>query len=166
MATKDQFDAFKLFYATEEARTASITDSAKIYLTLISLFFAYLGYKISDTQFDALLKQFSFGFALYALVFVCLLVGLISTLWTLFMHDFEDIADAQELFKRSVEEGYSETELFDVLIVNMNVATKNNGAVNDKRAFKLKIASYSLFAGFLLYGCVFLLAAWCKSHSC
>jgi hypothetical protein len=165
MASKDQFEAFKIFYTAEDARANSLADTAKIYLTLISLFFAYLGYKITDTQFDVLLRL-SCGFVLYGLVFLCLLIGLASTLLSIFMHNYEEIADAQSLFERSVDEGWSDEDLFDVLITDMNVTTKINADVNDGRALKLQIAAYSLFAGFLLYGVVFLLSAWCKTHSC
>jgi hypothetical protein len=170
MASKELFEAFKFFYVAEDERAISLTDSGKIYLTLISLFFAYLGYKITDSQFDHFIQLklggFSYGFALYALVFVCLLIGLASTLLSLFMHDYEDIADAEELFGRVLREQLSDESFFDLLIANMNVATKINAEVSDQRAFRLQIASYSLFVGFVMYGGVFLTSAWCKAHTC
>jgi hypothetical protein len=170
MASSQQFEAFKFFFVSEDERAASLTDKGKTYLTLISLFFAYLGYRITDNQFDQFIRlkfaSFSYGFFLYALVFVCLLAGLASTLLSLFMHDYEDIADPEKLFDRVLREELSDEQFFDLLIADMNVTTKINAAVSDKRALELQIASYSLFAGFLMYGGVFLISAWCRGHSC
>jgi hypothetical protein len=66
-------------------------------------------------------NQFFYGFVLYVFVFLCLLLGLACTLWSLFMHDYEDITDPQELLERTIEEDLCEEAFFDILITNMNV---------------------------------------------
>jgi hypothetical protein len=99
-------------------------------------------------------------------VFFLLLVGLAATLLSLFVHNYEQVLEPEEFFEETVVSAYDEGEFYDALIANFNIATRTNSRVNDVRAVKLQIASYSLFLGFLLYGMVFLSASWCKANVC
>ncbi len=170
MASKDQFEAFKLFFGWEEDRAKSLTETGKIYLALISAFFAYLGYKLTDTQFSELIAlragPLPWGLLLYASVFVLLVIGLAATLLSLFVHNYEEIVNPQEFFEQSVATNWTDSQFYDALITNLNVTTEVNSKVNDIRAMKLQVASYSLFFGFVLYGVVFLTASWCKAGGC
>ena len=170
MATKEQFEAFKTFFAWEEDRAKSLTETAKVYLTLLTLFFAYFGYKITDTQFDRFIGYhvgtLRWGFWLYVVVFVALIYALTMTLRAIFMHDYEQIAEPMEFFDRSVDRGWDNEAFFDAFTANMLAATDANSAVNDQRAAKLQRASYALLAGFVIYGIVFLASAWCKTSTC
>jgi hypothetical protein len=170
MASKDRFDVFKFFFTWEEDRQKSLTETGKIYLALISAFFAYLGYKLTDTQFSELIAlkmgMLPWGLILYGAVFFFLLVGLAATLLTLFVHNYEQVLEPEEFFEDVVASGYGEEQFYDALIANFNVATRTNSRVNDVRALKLQVASYSLFLGFLLYGVVFLSTSWCKANVC
>jgi len=164
MAIKEQFEAFKFMHLQEVDREASLTNTGKLYLTIISLFFAYLGFKLNSDQFRSILKlpedSILLGMILYSLIFLFVLGSLALTLWSLFMHNYEDIVDAQELFKKVLVRKCNDDVFFALLITNMNIATKINASVSDRRATKLKFASYSLFCGLVLYCIVFLLSLW------
>jgi hypothetical protein len=162
MASKDQFEAFKYLFSWEEERAKSLAESGKNYLTIISLFFAYLGYKITDPALQAFLSKswraVPYGMVLYAILMVFFLVSMLATLYSMFMHGYEDVTDAEDIFTRSVEEKMSDDQFYDVLITHMVVATERNSAVNDRRARRLETASVALFGGFVVYGVVFFLA--------
>ena len=170
MASKEQFEAFKYLFEWEEERAKSLSESGKVYLTLITLFFAYLGYKVTDGNFELFLRyrlwDMPVPLALYLIMTTFLLAALLLTLYSLFIRPYQQIVEAESFFEHSVALEDTDEEFFDRYIVNMNLATGNNSAVNNSRATCLLFAAVCLFAGFLLYGAVFGISAWCKIGSC
>lgn len=169
MATQPEYEMYRSFFTLEEERSKSLMETAKVYLTLITLFFGYLGYKIGDSQFDAFMRlkygYFPWGLALYGLVFLLILIALTMTVISLFMHDYERVTDPQRFFEKMIQSDATIDERYDLIITNTNGATEVNREQNNRKARNLKMASWSLLVGFVVYGLIFLIAAWLKSKA-
>jgi hypothetical protein len=169
MATKDQFDAFKFLFQWEDDRAKSLGESAKNYVALITLAFGYLGFKLSDADFAKLLavhlRGYPLGLILYGLMTALLLLSLVLTLVSLFIRRYERITDPNAFFVASVSRGDTVESFFDSMIVDMNVATERNSAVNNSRAYSLIAAALFLLGAIVIYGAIFCLYAWCKAYT-
>jgi hypothetical protein len=161
MADKEQYEIYKGLFAWEEDRAKSLSESGKIYLSILTIAIALIGYKVGETHISAVAKVqhggFPTGFAAYVLSLGAFVFGLVMTLMSLRMHKYEQITDPEEFFLQSVDENWTKEVFFDKLIAKMVVATNVNSDTNDRRAGNLAWASYSLLIGVALYGVVILL---------
>jgi hypothetical protein len=164
MATNDQFNSFKALFDLEEARRASLTDTAKNYFTFDTLILGYLGFKTTDNAFAGVLKNHFTALGLtfegrwpFGALVLLLLLGLVFILIAMFLRGYMEPIEEQAFFRQSAVEHWSEARFFDELIVCYNVAVAYNRAVNDRRARHLEISAAIIFAAIVVYAGVYML---------
>jgi hypothetical protein len=164
MASNDQFNSFKAFYDLEEARRASLSETAKNYFTFATLILGYLGFKTADNAFANVMAYstvfsglpFSGRYAFAALILL-LLASLLLILIALFLRGYMGAIDEEAFFQLSADEAWSDARFFDELIICYNVATAYNRSVNDARARYLEASSVAIFAAIVVYAGIYLL---------
>ena len=145
-------EVYKGLFGWEEDRAKSLSESGKIYLSILTIAIALIGYKAGETHISSVAKlQHSgipIGMAIYALSLAAFIAALVSTLMSLRMHKYEEITDGEEMFLRSVDESWTSEKFYDNLIAQIVVATKVNSSTNDNRARNLTWPHIAYSRGF------------------
>lgn len=177
IATKIQFDAFKMMFDEENTRYIELTNRAKIILPIISLVlgavFFQLDLALEVTQQHWISKTLLVG------IWLCFLGSMTCTLASLLVPSYEWLFDpsevageldelevGEEVAERGeagasednvVEDGYGvednsevDSEFLANRIVDFVVVIERNSQRNDTRALWLNIAVGSMTGGFML----------------
>lgn len=148
MATKDQYEYFKGKYKEEDDRNALLTKRAEIYLSLVSLLFTGLVFKIND------IKTLCDEEPTALLPFIGLMLLLLSTVYyTLGSIKVKDYESDFAFEDNMGELGWcnkEDSDFFDDRIKDFMAATKENFKINNIKGGRLKRAGNLMFCSFLL----------------
>jgi hypothetical protein len=150
MATEKQYLFFKGLYDEENARQASLADRAKIYLSLITFYSAFVLFVAEKMKPDTpVLKGVFIG------TVGSMLVAFLLSLWSIRVSEYEIPDDPQDIIAGFGAAPPEDEDFFDDRIVDFAVACQRNVAVNDEKAGQLTGAGYLLLAGIFLHACYF-----------
>ena len=142
MATEKQYLFFKSVYDEETARQASLQDRAKYYLSIITVYSAFILFvaeKLKPTTFT------------HKLVFVVavgsMLAGFLFSLWSMKISAYETPSDPNEIIDGFQTAPPTDDDFFDDRIIDYAVAYERNSAVNDSKADQLTLAGYCMLVG-------------------
>lgn len=153
MATQEQFENFKYMYEEENERYKQLTDRGKIYISLITIYGAFLIFTIKDGGVAGNLITI-FICATLAFVFAFILV-----LMALGMYGYETPMDPIEYFEQLGDEPPTNEEFFDDRIIDLSVAYNRNVKTNDQRVRMLIFSNLLLLVGLVLHATYFIVAA-------
>jgi|GEM_PF-5434774 len=155
MATQQQYEYFKFKYKEEDDRNALLTKRAEIYLSIISLVFTGLIFKISDIK-SYCEKNITF------LIAFCLLLGsLLISVWFILqsirLRDYQQDMDVANYIEELGDTQPTDSDFFDNRIAQFISATPQNFEINNNKADQLKSAGRFLFLSFILLS-IFIIA--------
>ena len=143
MATKDQYEYFKNKYKEEDERNITLTKRAEIYLSLISILFTGLIFKLSDIK--VLCNENSCSLIAFIILLFLLLVTLGFTLDSIRIKDYESDLVVEDYVNELGDKAPTDEEFFDNRIATFIAATKENFTINNTKGDRLKYAGGALF---------------------
>lgn len=149
MSTIEQYRFFKSVYDEETARRAVLQERAKTYLSLATLYSAFILFVAKELQPDTPLLKIIFAAA------VCgMLAAFLFALWSIKVTEIEGLIDPEKTAEKL--DSMSEEEFFDDRIADFAVASHRNARINDHKADQQIWAGYCILVGIFLHGCYFL----------
>jgi hypothetical protein len=150
MATEKQYLFFKGLYDEESARQTSLADRAKVYLSLMTFYSAFVLFAAEKLKPDtAVLK------ILFVATVASTLLAFLLSLWSIRISEYEALNDPQEIIAGFGTSPPEDEDFFDDRIVDFAVAYQRNSDVNDRKATQLTWAGFLLLAGIFLHACYF-----------
>ncbi len=155
MATQQQYEYFKFKYKEEDDRNALLTKRAEIYLSIVSLVFTGLIFKISD------IKTYCDKNTAFLIIFCLLLGSLIVSIWFILqaikLRDYQEDMDVGTYTNELGQTQPTDSDFFDNRIARFIVAIPQNFKINNDKAEQLKSAGRFLFLSFILLS-IFIIA--------
>jgi len=145
MATEKQYQYFKSIYDEETAREEWLGQLAKTYLSLITLYSAFVFFVAEKLKPDSTLSKLVFCATVVAMV-----VSFLFSLWSSKVSEYEALNDPQEIIKKFGDSPPTDEDFFDDRIIDFAVAYQRNSEVNDRKADQLVVAGYAILAGIVL----------------
>jgi hypothetical protein len=142
MATEKQFQYFKSLYDEENAREEWLAQLAKTYLSLVTLYSAFVFF-VAEARYRCKHTD------LFATVAAMALSFLLS-LWSAKVSEYEAPSDPQEIIEEFGDSPPTDEDFFDERIIDFAVAYTRNSEVNDRKANQLTVAGYAILAGIVL----------------
>jgi hypothetical protein len=155
MASEKQYQFFKSLYDEQTGRERQLQDSARGYLSLATIYSAFILFVVDKLRPDTLAAR-----ALFVAAIACMLAAFLISLIATRVSDYEAINDPRSVLEEFGDAPLPDEEFFDSRIADYTVACERNAAVNDKKAARLKIAGYALLLGIVLQACYLVLKAW------
>lgn len=152
MATEKQYLFFKSIYDEENERWKQIRDHARNYLSLTTLYSAFILFVIDKLRPESCLSKIVFLGAILST-----LAAFLMSLWAAKVSEFEGLSDPSEIVEQFEDSPMSDEAFFDQRIADYVVASERNAKVNDDKATKVEVAGYLLLLGILLQACYFIL---------
>ena len=153
MATQEQFEYFKYMYEEENERYKHLTDRGKIYISLITVYGAFLIFTIKDGALKGDL------ILIYIAATFSFVIAFASVLIALGMYSYETPTDPTEYIEELGDEPPTNEEFFDDRIIDLSVAYNRNVETNDKRVRMLLLSNFFLLVGLSLHATYFIVAA-------
>jgi hypothetical protein len=132
MASKEQYEFFRLLYEEEERRYGQLEGRAKLYLSVITLFLAAVLFKASEVRSSA--AVLGIPWPVVAMEAAMLVGALLLVILGVLIRSYEGIADAGEIIEHLGDSPPSNDEFFDDRIVDFAAASIRNARVNDRSA--------------------------------
>jgi hypothetical protein len=150
MATEKQYLFFKGLYDEENARQTSLADRAKVYLSLVTFYSAFVLFAAEKLKPDTTALKIIFVGTVGST-----LAAFLLSLWSIRVSEYEALNDPQEIITGFGTSPPEDEDFFDDRIVDFAVAYQRNSIVNDRKAVKLSWAGFLLLAGIFLHACYF-----------
>jgi hypothetical protein len=150
MATEKQYLYFKGLYDEESARQASLADRAKVYLSLMTFYSAFVLFAAEKLKPDTLVLK-----VLFVATVASTLSAFLLSLWSIRIAEYEALNDPQEIILGFGTSAPRDEDFFDDRMVDFAVAYQRNSNVNDKKAAQLTWAGFLLLVGIFLHACYF-----------
>jgi len=151
MATEKQVAFFQSLYDIERERTASLRETAKNYVSLSSLYSAFIIFVTEKLQPTSVITKSLFGAAIITMLLAFLAALLVTQVAT-----FEALTDPDEVINQFGVEPPTDADFFDNRIADYSVATQRNRIVNERKARYLAVAGYLILAGLAIHAAYFL----------
>jgi hypothetical protein len=148
VATEKQFEFFKSLYAEETAREGQLQEHAKAYLSLATLYSAFVLFVVDKLKPDSIANR-----SVFIAAIACMLGSFLLSLFATKVSNYEAVNEPQDIIEQFGDAPMSDEEFFDLRIADYAVACERNSQVNDKKAFQLVVAAYLLLAGIALQAC-------------
>jgi hypothetical protein len=155
MATKEQYDVFKFLYDEESARETALMEHSKLYLSLTTLYSAFLIYIAKEAAPQNVTQWAMFGVSATSLA-----AAFLFSIFAARMEDYEAINDPEKIIESFDEDRPDNESFFDDRIVDLAVACNKNSKVNDKKARRLEFAGICLLVGIAAHAVYFLWRTW------
>jgi hypothetical protein len=155
MATKQQYDAFKLLFDEESDRERVLHDLSKLYISLVTFYSGFLIFVAKDLP----PKQIG-HWLLFAAATVCLLLAFVLSISAASIASYEAINDPDDVIDSFGTKPPSDADFLDQRIADLTVACNRNSLVNDRKAIKLQLAGMLLLFGITLHAAYFLAMVW------
>jgi hypothetical protein len=148
MASKDQYEFFKMMYEEEERRYDQLVDRGKSYITILA---AYAGFMIiKGESFTPLIGKWSGSWLIkFSLVF--LFIGFVSTILALSILRHEGICDPSEVASTYRKISPKDEDFFNYRIADFVVACERNARSNDWRAIWLNVTVIAMMCSISCY---------------
>lgn len=158
MATKEQYEFFKLLYDVEEQRYGQLESRARFYFGGVSIFIA--GILLKAPEVKASVAALGGAWPLMLLGALLLAVTLVLIGIGTHIRTYEGIADGGSVVKAYGEKPPTNEDFFDDRIADLVVATARNSQVNNRVARVLAGAGYCLSLAFVALLAVVAFALW------
>jgi hypothetical protein len=145
VATLKQYEFFRSLYDEETDRQKQLHDMAKGYLSLATLYSAFVVFVVKELPMQSLVTKGAFFGSI-----ICMISAFLLSLWATKVSDYEAVNEPQDVVDEFGDEPMPDEEFFDNRIADYTVACERNSAVNDKKASWLTVAAYVLVVGILL----------------
>jgi hypothetical protein len=145
MATEKQYSFYKLLFDEEFSREKQLRDQAKTYLSLSTLYSAFVVAISAQGSIATYLK--------YAAVLAILFMALcfVFSLMVMQTANYEAITVPEYVTEQFGDEPMEDEEFFDFRIADFTAAYEQNSEVNDRKAIYLSVAGYALMIGIFLH---------------
>jgi hypothetical protein len=147
MSTRFHYEFFRSVCKEEDARYDSLIDRGKIYLSIISIFFGGVFFKL-DWIFENRAKLQS-GLPFYAAGILSIFIALVLVALALQVLSYEAPSDLNSIID-NLELDNDESEFINARISELAVANERNILQNDRRATLLQGALISILVGVLM----------------
>jgi hypothetical protein len=139
MMTERQYDYFKALYEEESTRSAELVERGKTYLTIVAAYSGFFAFTAKNWpgENSNWAIRFIFGF-----VALCLASSLATIVRALGIYSYEGLTDPVKLLEAIGTSEQSDDDFFDRRIADLAVAHNRNEEQNDRRAWRLTIASW------------------------
>jgi hypothetical protein len=129
VATEKQYMFFKSLYDEQTARERQLHESARGYLSLATLYSAFILFVVDKMKPDTGLAR-----GLFFVAIACMLTAFLISLFATKVSDYEAVNDPHDILEEEFgDTPLSDEEFFDSRIADYTVACKRNADVNDKR---------------------------------
>lgn len=145
MPSTEQFEYFKLIYATEMERGSELVNRAKIYLSVITLYMGLLG--IAANSVIPLIADSWFAVALYFLGFLAFVSALVLVVLAMGVYNYVYPTDPENVFLGYDPDWPENDQFFRLRMAELAAAFKHNHPLNERRATCLKRASLCMLLG-------------------
>ena len=144
MATEQQYAVFKALYDEEAERYRDLSDRAKTYISVITIFSGVLVFKSDDLQKflnGGLLARWSFVAG--AVLFICALGALLAATR---IRGYVRFADPDVIIDKWPKKALGDEEFFTDRIGELAISTNANATCNNDLAKWLAVSSWLLIA--------------------
>jgi hypothetical protein len=155
MATEKQYLFFKSLHDEETARERQLNELARNYLSLATLYSAFVLFVLDKARPDSSTTKVVFFAAIG-----CMLIWFLLSLWATKVSDYEAVNAPHRVFAEFGSVPLDDEEFFDNRIADYIVACERNTRANDLKASRLKLAGYSLLVGITLQACYLTARGW------
>lgn len=154
MATKEQYEAFKiLFFDKEEQRATSLVDRGKTFISLATLYGAFITFTLEKINNKTILS-----WSLFSCAVASMLASFLLSIWAIgFLSQYEDVNHPENIIKDLGNAPPTNEDFFDDRIIDLTAACMHNRRYNDQRATLLMWATIFLLLGLFLHGVYFLI---------
>jgi hypothetical protein len=153
MATKEQYEFYKLLYDEENAREKQLREQARNYLSLATLYSAFVIFG-ADKALPSISWPAKCAF-IASIVFMA--AAFVLSLWVLQASKYEAIASPSDVTNQFGEASMTNEEFFDNRIADLTVACERNISVDDRKAVYLGLSGYAVLIGIFLHAGFFIL---------
>jgi hypothetical protein len=150
MATKEQYEFFKLLYDEENTRFAALIDRGKTILSLSVLYTAFLAFSTEKNKPVSVEM-----YILFVLTVVALLTALLLAILALGIYKHEGLNDPERVVSQFGREAPANESFFEDRIADCVVACTRNSNKNNRRANLLFGSLAVLLAGLFLHAVYF-----------
>src|SRR5215813_2029361 len=154
MATKAQYEFFKLLFDEETTRYKDLIDRGKTYISLLTLYGAFLAFSIKDAAPEGRLLW------LFVALIVLFLAAFALAVTALNIQSYEGINEPDDVVSELPQRNAA---FFDARIVDFSVASERNSKLNDRRATFLRLSGLFLLLGLVSHSVYF--AAFAYVHN-
>jgi hypothetical protein len=146
MMSERQYSYFLALYEEENARSAELLERGKTYLTIVAAYSGFFAFTADDWpgEESPWAMRLVFGF-----IALCLATSLVCIVRALGIYTYEGRNDPEKLLESIGAKQQSDDDFFDRRIVDAAVAHNRNAIQNDRRAFRLTIASWLMVVGIM-----------------
>jgi esterase/lipase superfamily enzyme len=152
MATEKQYAFFKYLYDEESARAKLLQEHAKIYLSLATLYSAFVLFVIEKLKPDSTLTR-----GVFIGTVIAMLTSFLLSLLATKVSTYEGVNHPREIIDGFGDSPVTDEEFFDDRLADFTIAWERDSQVNDKKAALISIAGYALLAGISLHACYFII---------
>lgn len=142
MATEKQAAYFSSIYVSENERTKSLREIAKVYIGLTSLYSAFLIFVTEKIRPSGYVEL-----AVYISCIIAFLAAFYCSLQVLQVASYERPSDPYRIIHNFADDPPEDDQFFDDRIVDLTVAANRNALVNDKKARYLSASGYLTLFG-------------------
>jgi len=150
MATEKKYLFFKGMYDEESARQLLLADRAKLYLSLMTFYSAFVLFAAEKLRPDTVTLK-----VIFVATVGSTLSAFLLSLWSIRVSVYEGVVNPQEIVAAFGTSPPDDEDFFAHRIVDFAVACQRNSAVNDRKARQLTYAGFLLLAGIFLHACYF-----------
>jgi hypothetical protein len=144
MATEQQYKCFKDIFDRETQRHDRLIDRGKLYLSIVIVYLGLLAVAIEKMLPE--LSQSWLTIAFYVISLASLVASMLLALLAIGIFKYVYPTDPEAVILGFGREPPTDTDFFDDRIVELSAAFATNRRVTEKRATKLKYASFCLLA--------------------
>jgi hypothetical protein len=145
MATEKQYACFKDIFDREAARQEKLIDRGKLYLSIITVYLGLLG--VAADKLLPTLARSGLATAAFLASLACFVGSLVLVLLAIGIYKYVYPTDPMTVIDGYGPEPPRDEDFFDDRITELAAAFKTNQFVNERRADKLKYASFCLLGG-------------------
>jgi hypothetical protein len=151
LATESQYKFYRSLYDEENTRSGQLESKAKLYITILTIFFGASIFKISDLKSFIDQNSINYGFYIYFISTICFLLSLIFAVSAVSIRKYEGLCDPEELIGNLGIKPPTDSDFFDERIVECAIVSNRNSKINDKVSNDLHRSNLLLLLGIVCY---------------